>query len=378
MIEFKAECGHTVRARDEDAGGVVRCSYCGRNAPVPDNVDSDLDFLFREIEETGETDKSARRPRKRKRKRGARTAGPRGGFDPFAVVLKLCYLAGLVIIVYLVVQKAVMPLVRGEKPIALFSGSNTKKPPPPAETTRRRHEGRRTAGLVGNARIAGLYIASIPTGATAYVIEASRAPTTGRIGSLQGVRQIQTDGAVSRLPDGDYVVEVTLPWHDKRLSKYADYWTFRRSIEKATDAERRRLLEAYFIPDDAVDAFVYTTEEQIYLVRQYHATVRHDRSKGVQALFLPRILRASGVGFTIEPLVANYAPKEQRYNFDEEVVFNELAYYGVLTMDRRLIVEALHRMGVITYVTPDGATRLFRIGIDDGAFFTRVVREARQ
>lgn len=378
MIEFKAECGHTVRARDEDAGGVVRCSYCGRNAPVPDNVDSELDFLFREIEETGETDKGARRPRKRKRKRKAKLAGAaRGGFDPFAVVLKLCYLAVLVIAVYLVVQKAVMPLVRGEKPIALFGGTSDKSTPRPVTTRRRSRDEPRSAGLVGNARIAGLYIASIPTGASAYIIEASRAPTTGRIASLPGVRHLTTDDAVSRLSDGEYVVEIALPWHDKRLSAYAEYVPFRRSIEKATDVECRRLLEEYFVPDGAVDVFVHAAAEQIYLVRQYRATVARDRSNGVQALFLPRIARTTGVGFTIEPLVARYAPAERRYDFDEELVFNELAYYGVQVTDRPLVVEALHRMGVIPYVTPDGATRLFNIGISDGMFATHVVREPR-
>ena len=54
MIEFKAECGHTVRARDEDAGGVIRCSYCGRNAKVPDNLDSDLDFLFQDLDQSAQ------------------------------------------------------------------------------------------------------------------------------------------------------------------------------------------------------------------------------------------------------------------------------------------------------------------------------------
>jgi len=53
MIVFKAECGHTVRAKDEDAGGVVRCSYCGRNAKVPETDDTSLDLLLGEIEQTG-------------------------------------------------------------------------------------------------------------------------------------------------------------------------------------------------------------------------------------------------------------------------------------------------------------------------------------
>lgn len=378
MIEFKAECGHTVRARDEDAGGVVRCSYCGRNAGVPDNAASDLDYLFREIEESGEKDSTYRKPKKRKRRRkekASRRPDGAGGFDPFSLILKLCYVAALVIIVWVVVQKAVMPLVRGTKPGPLF-GKTVEETTPATEPRRRGQEARSGFGLIGNAQIAGLYVASIPSGAVAFVMEAARAPTTGRIAALQGVRQVTTDGAISHLPDGEYLVEVTLPWHDKRLADYKEYWDFRRAIEKATDVERRRLLEEYFIPDDAADVFVHEAEEQIYLVRQYRTTVRRDRSKGVQALFLPRIARTDGAGFAIEPLVAHYAPTKKQYEFDEELVYNELSYYGALTTDRPLLVEALHRMGAISYVTPDGATRWFRIGIDDGVFFTRIVRDA--
>ena len=35
MIEFPAACGHTVRARNEDAGKKIHCAYCGRKTTVP-------------------------------------------------------------------------------------------------------------------------------------------------------------------------------------------------------------------------------------------------------------------------------------------------------------------------------------------------------
>jgi hypothetical protein len=373
MIEFKAECGHTVRARDEDAGGVVRCSYCGRNAAVPDNVDSGLDHLFREIEETGEKDKSYKRPRKRRKKLFSKSGGAGSLLDPFSIVLKLCYVAALIIIVWVVVQKSVMPLIRGQKPINPFDRGGSTEPHPPVARHGTTPE-TPGMGLIGH-RVPGLYVASVPTGAVVYIVEASRAPTRGRIASIQGVRQIRSDGVFPPLPDGEYIVEVTLPWHDRQLSEYKDYWSFRRAIEHANDTERRRLLDEYFIPDDAIDVFVHEAAEQIYLVRQYRTQVWRDQSRGVQALFLPRIPQDGGERFLIEPLVAEYLPDVRRYSFDEELVNNELAYYGVSATDRPFVVEALRRIGAISYMTPDGRTRLFRIGVQDGVFATRVIRE---
>ena len=84
MIEFKAECGHTVRARDEDAGSVVRCTYCGRNAEVPDK-DAELDFLFRDVKQP--EDPGKRRRQRRKPKPAAAADGKPSTFDPFTVVI---------------------------------------------------------------------------------------------------------------------------------------------------------------------------------------------------------------------------------------------------------------------------------------------------
>ena len=72
MIEFKAECGHTVRAKDEDAGKVVRCSYCGREAPVPSKGEDrdELEYLFSEVEKTGVYEAQSGRERRRRMRAG--------------------------------------------------------------------------------------------------------------------------------------------------------------------------------------------------------------------------------------------------------------------------------------------------------------------
>ena len=75
MIEFTAECGHTVRAKDDAAGEVVRCTYCGNQVEVPLAEARSLDYLFRDVEQSDEEPK--RRKRKRKKPRRKSDAGCR-------------------------------------------------------------------------------------------------------------------------------------------------------------------------------------------------------------------------------------------------------------------------------------------------------------
>ena len=51
MIEFRASCGHSIRAREDDAGKTVTCNFCGASVQVPDSTGSALDYLFTEVEE---------------------------------------------------------------------------------------------------------------------------------------------------------------------------------------------------------------------------------------------------------------------------------------------------------------------------------------
>ena len=380
MIEFKAECGHTVRARDEDAGGVIRCSYCGRNAKVPDNLDSDLDFLFRDLDQSAQPVAEQRRGGWF-RKRGkplSRKGRTRGAFDPFALVLKLCYAALLIVIVVVVARKWVFPLVQGEGSVPWVNARGKEALPAERRTDPATQPRSPRFGLIRKQKPKGLYVASTPSGAMAYYVEESKAPPRGRIIEVAGVQQLRTDGECPRVPDGTYVVEIAFPWNDPRLNHYPEYWNFRRSVEHASDQQRRKLLEEYLVPDEAIDAFIAQTEEQIYLVRQYRATVRRGRFIGVQSLFLPKILKGEGPSFSIELLVNNHLPTKRAYEFDENHVRDELAYYGVPESDRRFVVEALARVGVIPYVTPDGRTRLFKIGMDGGIFATKIIREISQ
>ncbi len=381
MIEFKAVCGHTVRARDEDAGGIVRCSYCGRNANVPDNLDSDLDFLFRDVDQNDQDQMPHRGRRRKGRLSLFRRSGSAKDFDPFAVVFKLCYAAALIAIVVVVARKWVIPMFDEEDRSRRLSARRTDGHDAPTVSKRRERNPTNGQGLINRTNLGGLFAGSTPSGATVYCVVESKAPLTGRIVDVPGVRQFSANGTSARVPDGIYVVEVVFPWNDPRLSNprlsdYRNYLAFRRAIEHASSERRKRLVEDYFVPDEASDAFIDQTADQIYIVRQYRGVeVRQARSRGVRSLFLPKIIPTGRDTFSAEPLVSGYLPTADAYRFDEAHVRNELAFYGVSVSDQPFVIRALARIGAIPYVTPDGRTRFFKIGVHDGAFASKVIRE---
>lgn len=376
MIEFKAECGHTVRARDEDAGGVVRCSYCGRNAAVPETRGDDLDFLLRDVEQSIAASVPSRRRFSLFRRRATRPTT----FDPFTIVIRMCYAAVLVIVVFVVVRMFVVPLFQ-EGGLARRLSGRTATPVTRDEAPARRPSVSQI-GLVGVAPN-GLYVATTPPGASVFVVEESKAPLRGRISDVTGCLQFRANADPLRLPDGVFVVEVALPWNDPRLNDmslpyYSEYRAFRRAVEKAGEQERIRLMEDYFVPDEASSAFIQQTAEQIYLVRQFRGVeVRGGKSEGVRALYLPRLSTSEAGGFSIGQLLLHAIPKQPAYSFSENHVKTELDYYGVPRPDWDVIIDALRRVGVVPYLTPDGRTRLFKIGIYDGVFASRIVREIR-
>lgn len=378
MIEFKAECGHTVRAKDDDAGGAVRCSYCGRTANVPEDAGDDLDFLFSDVVPSKEP---AVRGRTRRKKKRARAGRPSGSFNPFSVVLRMCYAALLITIVIVVGKKFVMPLFQEGGLTGRISRKAQKDPPKRDNGRKPRKKAATKLGLIDRSEVNSLFVSSTPPGAEIFCMESSKAPPEGRIYRLRGVNQFRGNAPSQRLTDGTYVVEVALPWVDDDLKTYPKYKEFRRSIEDASYDVRCRVVEDYFLPDQADVVFIDEDEsnEQIYIVRQYRdVNVRQLRPRGIRALFLPKLAKTSNGGFSIEQLLNdNYISSEHHYAFKRRSVESELDYYGVPPKDWRFLVEALSRIGAISYMMPDGRIRLFKIDINDGTPKVRVIREAR-
>lgn len=387
MIEFKAECGHAVRARDEDAGGTVRCSYCGRNATVPIQGDRDLDYLFAEVEQSPEEDEKARRKRMRAERVAAQKKKAPREFRPFAIILRLCYAAALIMIVVTVARWFIMPMFDPQKAAQRFVGADTSPlrattPVTPSPTTAAPAARPRMLGLVKEGR-AGLYISSTPPGASVYVLDQSRAPASGRISQSPGVVQGRAPTDLKNLSDNDYVVEVAFPWNDPSLSdpglpNYKNYTEFRRKIEAASSEQRKQLIEQYFVPDDAKAAFVDQTPDQIFIVRQYRGVRVQAGQASVRALFLPRMGGSSPREFRIEPLISGYVPIGKNYEYDEKYVRSELFYFGVPETEQSTVLDLLSRIGVAPYVTADRKVRLFKIGVVDGQISAPVIREASE
>lgn len=376
MIEFKAECGHTVRAKDEDAGGVVRCSYCGRSSSVPDSKETDLDFLFRDVDQSDDAPAGGRKKRARRLKGGKKRHRRPGEFDPFAVVIRLFYAAALISIVIFVGNKWLLPLFQEG---GLTEQIAARRKDPPAEVRKRARKQTPSPtglGLLTEPKPTGLYVNSTPPGADVYYMLIANAPASGRINRENSCKRATAGEPAATRNDGRYVVEVSFPVRDKNLKRYPGYMDFRRRVRDASADERQQLVEEYFLPDEAV-VFVDEQDGQRYIVRQYRSVdVRRGESRGVRALFLPRILRADGKAFAIEILLqSQYLPKTDAYAFDEEDVKDELEFYNVPTSDWILVLEALSRTGVIPYLEDDGRVRLFEIGIHDGLFSAKVIRQ---
>lgn len=379
MIEFKAECGHTVRAKDEDAGGVVRCSYCGRKATVPDESEDALDFLFADVEPAKLKGGTAGRRRSRRRRRlFAKRPRASGQFNPFSLVLRMCYAALLICIVVFVAKRFIIPAVQK----GIFTRPAQKQTSAPSRPGNGEQRAR-GKGLIGVSGRPGLYVASVPPNAVYYCIEESKAPQQGRIKRIDGHIQRRADGDLLRLPAGKYAVEVEMPTNDPRLNDrslpyYEKYRALRYDLQETPEEECKRLLEEFFIPDEAWPIFVDNSGERTYIVRQYRdVEVSAERkSDGVRALFLPKIMLPGRDTFSISKLVRHYLPSEKRYVFDEVYVRDELDFFEVPEMEREFVLEGLARVGIMPFVTANGSTRLVKLGIHDGECWQTNVREA--
>lgn len=374
MIEFKSSCGHTIRARDEDAGKPVRCSYCGEEAKVPSAEEEDLDFLFTEI--GGAPDKAAPASSARRGGRPARGRRKGGGLlsNPMELVRQLAYVAGLLIVIIVVAKLFIVPQYwnwrERQRALSMYRNHGYAEiaDHPPAAP-------RSSLGLGTLGGDQGIYVSAVPDSTKVYFIEQDRFRRGERIASMGTCSHAAANSELSVESGKSYAIEVVVAWNDPALTRYPKYGeAFRHPLENAkTDEAKSQLMAGYFQMDGAAQQFVDESVDQKYLVRQYeNVRALPGRWTAVHALFIPKDL-------SVAKLVDEFLPHDEVYGFDADHVLSELDYYRVPYVDRDPIVRALARIGVVPYTTTDEENvlriRLFKIDIQTGQFAMQVLRE---
>ena len=374
MIEFKGDCGHTIRAKDEDAGKVVRCSYCGREAPVPDEREDQLDFLLNEVERTGEFESPRRKGGgKPKPTLGAAArARSRSEFNPFAVALKMCY-AAIIITVLIVagkqVYKQLIDVDRSARTAEAGKddGGTSDGAPAPKGPTRR--------GLLWPKLApqgAGIFFNSVPPQAQVYVGKLG----AGSDGSIfkNPIKKGPTGRPIALQP-ACYEVAVSFRVADPQLMALPGYPEARHDFGDldAKEEDKIKVLEEYFLPDRRQRiALQRLSDFSHVIVRYYEVEVVRESWVAETALFLPRELE-------LAELMA-YLPKEKVYGFDDEEIRVELQFRQVPEGDWQYISDALSQVGMLPYHldaerrrTKTPSYRLFVLGVTDGRIDSTMV-----
>jgi len=360
MIEFKGECGHLIKARDEDVGKIVRCSYCGGESLVapPAGAGDDFGGLLNEVERTGEYDKHATKTlRKQHRAKKKAAAIEAGATDPVEVIKKMIYVAMAIVaiaIAWSYAVKVIRSLPDSDHRIAGSAGSETTPTPSPTAAP----SGAGMRGLLTtrlDAQQQGVYVTSVPANCDIYIMD-NWDERSSIINAPSADYNTRTNAAI-RLPDGRRFVAVAIRLNHSELMNMPDYPQLRRRIER--DDYTIADLEAFFVRDGSVATRVDDRNGSKYLVRVFDVRVSSRLWQQVTALFLPDC--------PIESLVKKL-PARVNYGFNEADVKRELAFYQVDAKDHDAIIKALHRIGLVTYDPLDGSSaRSFRIDLDSGA-----------
>ncbi len=368
MIEFKGECGHTIRARDEDSGKIVRCSYCGKEALVTRQAQDDLDVLFDQVEQTGSYDAQATRVGQKFHKAKARqekriAAGkPANAFDPFDIAMKMTYVAVIIILVFVGIKYVpglYHKLVGGEpeqKPPQQVERPNSGGNTPSAPRTRK--------GLLAeslSSQQEGVYVSSVPSGAGIYHL-----PKTSVTGSIledpMANKNIRTNRAL-RLNPGKHTIAVAIRINDAELMKLPEYEDLRRKIER-NEGDKDKAIRDYFIPDGSVATRVEKLRGALHLVRVFECEVDSLTWESTTAVFLPRKLSPEDT--------MKYLPRKKQFGFESVEAQRELDFYEVPRSDLSFVEDVLERIGVASYKNPnDGTYRLFYIDPATGAVISR-------
>jgi len=356
MIEFKAACGHSVRARDSDAGKMVQCSYCGQMVQVPHADGGGLEDLLGEPAETQPP------------------AGPPVGSGLPRVRVPTRLIKTLLGLIYVVV--AVVVVAFGLKLVLERVDLSKESSQPVVEETETemelaaervspKQEARpagREVGRYGSFEDpyagcstlslgrAGLVLRSVPSGAQVYLSGGGKGGELEMDPTREGkLLRGQTPLTLSNLSPGQYRVGFTLPVNWPTLRKWPGYLQYRRRVEGAHYRKND-----YFVADDADMAGIRDPGNgPLLLHRSYPLVLRNTQWSAAIALFVPA-----------KPLAELQEHFERlaggvRFQFNEADAREEMAFYNVASQETDGLIEALRHLGKVVWTDQYGRSQRF-------------------
>ena len=379
MIEFRAECGHTIRARNEDAGKMVNCAYCGKRALVPSDETDPMETLLAET-----LDES------RQQIQEGDQATP-WGKGLAAAPLRIAWTAVFVVLVasvlLLTVRWVYREVTKEGAPGAGFSsavGGDTgaAKPTASGETAPGRPEGQKPGAegtfppRTGNALASlekdkgGVVVFSIPPGLDVYVEKwPSRDDQPLRSDTYRG-RTKARQGLAIELEPGDYLISVVADTLNTRLWEYPGYndKLLRPLVETEDTEAASRVAQDLFLEDGGEEWRVEKLGADFKLVRTYLVEDLRDRDwRPIYSLFVPDVDCAE---------LVRYAPAEESFFYDHEQARRYLRICGISQEDIPAVFKALSRIGKAVVKEPEkGKAWVFRVWPDETVRGKRITIE---
>lgn len=334
MIEFRAECGHTVRARNEDAGEMIHCAYCGRRTKVPAAGKGELGSVLAETLE-----ESRARPPVPPPPRTLNLAPLRIMWTAIFVVLVLSVLIYTGRWMY---GSWSAESESGEARTAWAPGADrqpesSRPTRPEALGTRGTEPSRRNVLGQLDRRKTGICVFSYPTELDVYVQEmpvrdAGRLDSEHRVG-----RTPRFFGLEVELRPGKYRVSVLASIRNPDLMELPNYQErVRQAVTHSTDEEEAIFAaDDYFIEDGANTWGLEVLRGQKHLVKNFEVEI-DDGWRVIYALLLPDGSCAD---------LLRYARDTASFDFDRRLARQELQFWGVSDDEFDVALQALARMG---------------------------------
>ncbi len=365
MIEFRGKCGHLIKARDMDAGGIVNCAYCGQPSRVPSVSAQTTPEVLDGPEAAGPVPSESilaetlddslmpavEIPHETLLHKMGKAA------EPIRVIWTAIFLIILVSVLVITVRW-VTQLVRGGP----SSGPAVVAPATPNDMQPESGGGTAPASPIAPGEPLafrdafsglprdkfGLYVGSAPEGLSIYVQrlpEESEADLLGK-NYYKGVTPLMLE-----LRPGTYRVSVVAPLRHPKIAEYADY----RDLREAVRLRDRFGVAGYFV-DDGSEVSLAEQQGREVLVKTYEVDVSGQMWTPLICLMLPdkppeEMLR--------------YVPSYAQFRFNTKFAETEFSVLDVPAEKVDSIKRMLSYFGKAVYVDPHtGSTLVFQVWPD--------------